>query len=243
MGDDPPAAALFPTTCWSQVGPGVGEAALERLAGRYWRPIRDWLRRELRLPRDEAAELAQDFFAWMLESGFVHKADPARGRFRAFLKVALRNYATDARRRAAAARRGGGRRFFSLDDSGSGADGAEGPLDPADPGAPPPDAVLDARWRAELVAAALAALERELAASGRGRQFEVFRDYFLAPSPDVDYRALAARHGATTGDVSNWLARAKRGFRDRLKEIVSDTVHDSEELEAELRWLFGREAR
>jgi len=119
---EPQNAAFFPTTCWSQVGPGaagggdgVTDRALERLASRYWRPIRDWLSAELRLERDAAAELTQDFFVWVIESDFLKKADPERGRFRAFLKVALRNYARDANRRATAARRGGGRSFFSLD--------------------------------------------------------------------------------------------------------------------------------
>src|SRR5262245_24148253 len=188
-----PRAGFFPSTCWSQVGPGaadeggagVSDRALERLASRYWRPIRDWLRAELRLDRDAAAELTQEFFAWVIESGFLRKADPGRGRFRTFLKVALRNYACDANRRAAAARRGGGRRFFSLDDAGEeatgpgqGRDGEERPYDAADPDARRPDELLDARWRRELVQSALHELERELAASGKDAMFATFRDYF-----------------------------------------------------------------
>jgi len=61
---EPQNAVFFPTTCWSQVGPGAAEGgdgitdrALERLASRYWRRIRDWLRAELCFDRDVAAEL------------------------------------------------------------------------------------------------------------------------------------------------------------------------------------------
>jgi RNA polymerase sigma-70 factor (ECF subfamily) len=242
MGDPARAAGFFPTTCWSQVGPGAGEEALERLARRYWRPIRDWLRLALKLDGDRAAELAQDFFAWTLESGFFAKADRERGRFRAFLKVALRNYALDELRRASASRRGGGRRFFSLDEP-EWESGAEAPPEPADPRASRPDEALDARWRSDLVAAALQALEQELAAAGRAHVFATFRDYFLDPAPDVDYRAVAAAHGATVTDVSNWLARAKQRFREHLRVLVSDTVRDASALAEELRWLFGKEAR
>jgi len=241
-------AAFFPTTCWSQVDPGAAQdgdgrltdPGLERLASRYWRPIRDWLRAELRLDRDAAAELTQDFFVWVIESGFLRKADRERGRFRAFLKVALRNYARDANRRATAARRGGGRRFFSLETPVDGATEAE-PFDTADPNALRPDELLDARWRRELVQTALQELEKELEATGKTAMFATFRDYFLDASPDVDYRAVAQRNGITVTDVTNWLTRTKKRFRAHLLAIVTDTVRDAAALEEELRWLFQPE--
>ena len=242
---EPQNAAFFPTTCWSQVGPGaagggdgVTDRALERLASRYWRPIRDWLSAELRLERDAAAELTQDFFVWVIESGFLKKADPERGRFRAFLKVALRNYARDANRRATAARRGGGRQFISLEAE----DEDEKPFDAADPNALRPDELLDARWRRDLVQTALQELEKELAATGKSAMFATFRDYFLDASPDVDYRAVAQRNGITVTDVTNWLSRTKKRFREHLLAIVTDTVRDAAALEEELRWLFQKDA-
>jgi RNA polymerase sigma-70 factor (ECF subfamily) len=241
---EPQKAAFFPTTCWSQVGPGaagggdgVTDRGLERLASRYWRPIRDWLRAELRLDRDAASELTQDFFVWVIESGFLKKADPERGRFRAFLKVALKNYARDANRRATAARRGGGRQFFSIE-----ADDEEKPFDAADPNALRPDELLDARWRRELVQTALQELEQELAATGKSAMFATFRDYFLDASPDVDYRAVAQRNGITVTDVTNWLSRTKKRFREHLLAIVTDTVRDAAALEEELRWLFQKDS-
>jgi RNA polymerase sigma-70 factor (ECF subfamily) len=251
---EPLNTAFFPTTCWSQVGPGaagggdgVTDRALERLASRYWRPIRDWLRAELRLERDAAAELTQDFFVWVIESGFLRKADPERGRFRAFLKVALRNYARDVNRRATAARRGGGRKFFSIDEAVDGASGTatdrvaeEKSFDVADPNALRPDELLDQRWRRELVQTALQELEKELAATGKSAMFATFRDYFLDASPDVDYRGVAERNGITVTDVTNWLTRTKRRFREHLLALVTDTVRDAAALEEELHWLFQR---
>ncbi len=242
---DPPSAVasspqLWPTTCWSQVGPGAGERALQQLAERYWRPIRAWLRLELRLERDAATERTQDFFLWTIESGLLAKADRERGRFRAFLKTALRHYSVDAQRRAAALRRGGGQRFVPIDGAADDASDSAA-LDPAHPGEARPDELLDRAWRRELVEAALAALERELAAAGRATSFALFRDYYLDPAADVDYRGLAARHGVTAVDVSNALMRVKRRFRELLRAAVVDTVRDAAELEEELRWLFGKE--
>src|SRR5262249_30986876 len=114
MSDAPSSTDLrFPSTCWSRIEQDT-TAALETLAQRYWRPIHAYLRRALSRNDADARDLTQDFFVWMIETSFVHKADPARGRFRAFLKTALRRYVDDQDQRARALKRGGGRRFVPL---------------------------------------------------------------------------------------------------------------------------------
>jgi RNA polymerase sigma-70 factor (ECF subfamily) len=224
---------IFPTTQWSDVRRGAagGEGraeALSALARRYQAPAEAYLEVALRVPRERAHELFQEFFAWMLATGWLAKADPARGRFRAFLKVALRNFATDELRKERAAKRGAGRTTsLELDPA----------PEPADTRSPSPEEALDRAWRAELVQAAFARLEEQLTASGRALQFAVFRDHYLAPGPELDYRALAARHGLTTTDVSNYLQRAKKAYREALRALVLDTVGDACELGAEFTWL------
>lgn len=238
MADSAP--VLFPTTRWSQIRPGAasdGEreaAALESLAQQYWRPIRAYLRTALAQSSEDSSDLAQDFFVWMLETGFLGKADPSRGRFRAFVKTALRHYVADGNRRKRADKRGGERRFVPID--------APSVLDVPDASLPP-DEALDATWRADLVARALARVEDELRRDGRDVVYAVFRDYFLDAAPDVDYRVLASRHGISTVDVSNFLARAKNLYRSHLRSIVLDTVQGPDDLDEELRWLFGKDAR
>ena len=69
--------------------------------------------------------------------------------------------------------------------------------------------------------------------------FAVFRDYVLDPAADVDYATVAARHGLTKVDVSNFLQRAKARFRVLLRSEVSDTVRDPESLSDEWAWLFA----
>ena len=228
---------IFPTTLWSDVRRGgaggtARAAALDALVRRYQGPAEAYLAAALRLPRERAHELFQEFVAWMLASDWLAKAAPERGRFRGFLKVALRNFATDALRREQAAKRGAGL-TGSLD--------LEPGLEPVDTRTPTPDEALDAAWRAELVQAAFARLEQELTASGRGAQFAVFRDYYLAGGPEPDHRTLAARHGISTADVSNWLQRAKKAYRETLRALVLDTVGDASELGDELAWLVTEE--
>ncbi|MFO0982340.1 MAG: ECF-type sigma factor [Planctomycetota bacterium] len=114
----------FPTTCWSQLAVGSAGAertAFELLAQRYWRPIEAYLRQALRR-RAESHDLTQEFFLWMIETGFLAKADLSRGRFRAFIKVALRNYVADHDRERRTRKRGGARAAVSLEHDGSALD-------------------------------------------------------------------------------------------------------------------------
>ena len=237
-------SAGFPTTVWSRLGPAAApsaadaeresarRAALEDLARRYQAPAEAFLRASLARDADEARELFQAFFVHLLESDLLRRADPARGRFRAFFKVALRHFATDEHRRRAAAKRGGGARPAPLDEA----------LALTDARPEDPEAELDRAWRGGLIEAALERTRATFEASGRGAQFAVFRDYYLAED-ELDYRALAARHGVTTTDVSNYLMRAKRAWREELRRAVLDTVSNPADLDDELRWLVEEPAR
>lgn len=220
----------FPSTRWSRILAPAGSRDLDALARLYWRPMRAWLAARTRCRAEDAEDLAQEAFAWLLSSRLLDKADPARGRFRAFLKTALANFATEQWRRAHAGKRGGGRAPAPLDD------------EPADARGRSPEQALDDAWRRELLEAARTRLQRDLERTGRALQWAVFRDYYLAPGDQPDHAALAARHGITRTDVANWLDRAKRRYRDLLREAVADTVSGPDELAEELRWLFGTAA-
>ena len=230
-------SGLFPTTIWSEVRPRAGErsAALEVLARRYQAPAEAFLRAALGLSAEEARELFQDFFVRVLEGDFLERADPARGRFRAFLKVALRRFWTDELRRRAASKRGGGEAPRALD--------AGGVPEPAERDLSGPEAALDAAWRAALIDEAFERTRVALEGDGRALQFAVFRDFYLAPGFAPDYRTLAERHGLTTTDVSNFLQRTKKVYREELRALVLDTVANAEDLGDELAWLVREEQR
>jgi DNA-directed RNA polymerase specialized sigma24 family protein len=240
-----PDAALpgsFPSTHWTWIQAGEDPAAraraLEHLARLYWRPIRAYLRASLRKDEEQSLDLTQDFFVWTIESGFLSKADRSRGRFRAFLKTALRNYVAHADERASARKRGGGVRFVSLPHGDEGED-ALPPL--PDGRARMPEEILDEAWRSAVVRAAVERTRDELERDGRGTAFAVFRAWFLEEGDDVDHRAIAERHGISKVDVANHLARAKRAYKEHLRELVRETVGSGPDLEEELTWLAGGE--
>lgn len=219
----------FPSTRWSRILTPAGERDLDALARAYAPPIEAWLARRFVRRGDDAKDLAQEAFAWLLQTSLLDKADPARGRFRAFLKTALGNFAIERARAESAQKRGGAAAHASFADVG----------EPVDPQSRTPDEVLDEAWRRELLTKAQQLLQQELETGGRPVHWALFRDWFLADADDVDHATLAARHGITRTDVSNWLDFGKRRYRALLRQVVSDTVSSPEDLDDELRWLFG----
>ena len=220
---------MFPSTRWSRILAPAGERDLDGLARAYARPIQAYLAARMRCRNDDAHDLAQEAFAWLMTTGLLDKADPARGRFRGFLKKSLANFAGEQWRKAQAKKRGGDITLETLEA------GAE----PADPNSRTPDQVLDDVWRRELLEMAQARLQQELEAGGRAVHWELFRDYFLAAGDEPDHATLAARFHITRTDVSNRLDHGKRRYRAILREVVAETVTSEDELQEELRWLFG----
>ena len=219
----------FPSTRWSRILAPSGHRDLDQLARSYWRPIRAYLAARLRCRDDDASDRTQAAFAWLLQSGLLDKADPARGRFRGFLKKALANFTTEQWRREQAQKRGGCVDLHDLDAAG----------DLIDAGARSPEQALDDAWRRELLVEAQAALQQELEGLGLGRRWALFADYYLTGGDEPDHATLATRHGITRTDVANWLDHAKKRYRAILRQRVLDTVSDEHELAEELRWLFG----
>lgn len=232
----PDSRSSFPETSWARLRPGEaadanGRAAAFRvLAEGYLAPTVAFLRHALGRSESDAKDLAHDFFLWVLESGFLSKADPARGPFRGFLKTALRRYVIDADRARAALRRGGGR-------SGSSLDATDGPEPIATDKSP--EEAFDDTWRAEVLGRALSSTKVEMEASGNGAAYLLFEEWLAAVDETFDHQAAAARHGITRIDVSNRLARAKARLRAHVMNIVRESTSSPLDLDQELRRLLG----
>ena len=119
MSDVPP-SATFPTTRWSRVaragdadGPRARDA-LEGLCRDYWYPLYAFGRRE-GLDREEAGDLVQSFLADLIARQALATADPARGRFRSFLRSAFLHHLAHRRDHDRARKRGGGAKLLSID--------------------------------------------------------------------------------------------------------------------------------
>lgn len=230
--------APFPSTMWSEVlslqkdGDVRRRERLERLIGRYWRPVYWAFRTDGRLTDSEARDLTQDFFLEILEGGVISGVDPAIGSFRRYLKGALRNFVRNERRRHATQKRGGTARLLSLDFSTAGPE-------PAALG-PDPEAALDRAWAVQLLQESMKDVEETFRREGRLRDLDIFRVYDLAPDGDrPSYAELAARFAVTEDDIWTALRYGRRKLREALSARIGPYVNRESDLFEELRELFG----
>jgi RNA polymerase sigma factor (sigma-70 family) len=227
----------FAETHWSVVLRAGGDdtrahAALSRLCQTYWYPLYAFIRRHGHGPED-AQDLTQGFFAHLLENEAVAKADPARGKFRAFLLSSLRHFLANERERAQAQKRGSGRPVASLD-----AATAETRFGAEAAGHDSPDKAYERNWALALMEQVLHRLRAEQAAAGKGSQFEQLLDCLMGEPDAPRYADLAAQLGLGADAVKMTVCRLRGRYRDLLREEIAHTVNSPAELEEEIRHLF-----
>jgi RNA polymerase sigma-70 factor (ECF subfamily) len=232
-----PKSSRFQTTHWSVVlaaGSSTPDspAALEELCATYWRPIYAFIRRRGH-EADEARDLTQGFFAGFLERRDVEGLDPARGRFRAYLLAAVKNFIANERERERALKRGGGLKPLSL----SGGDEASLAIDPADERTPESD--FERQWALALLRRAMEQLRLEQEAKGRGELFGLLKPALAGESLDGGYAAVAERLGLTTVAVKVAVHRLKKRYRALLLGEIARTVELPQEIDDELHHLFS----
>ena len=104
--------AVFATTRWSLVLAAGGgssadsEQALAHLCRTYWYPLYAFVRRQGRSPED-AEDLTQGFFAYLLEKETLRGVGKDKGKFRSFLLASLKNFLANDWDRKHAVKRGG----------------------------------------------------------------------------------------------------------------------------------------
>ncbi len=199
------------------------QTALKNLLLRYYGAAYRYLLAIVRDP-GEATELTQDFAVRFMRGDF-RRADPQRGRFRDFLKTALRHLAHDYWKAKKAL--------------------ARVPLDAAEPAglsAPEPEDLdkpfLD-KWREELLARTWAALLQEQSAGGTPFHTVLLRK--TGPDPITSAR-LAAWLSAELGQsfseegVRQLLHRARKRFAELLVDEVANSLEtqDRDQIEQEL---------
>lgn len=225
----------FPATHWSlilegQEGNGAARArAWQSLAEGYWKPVFAYVQARWKKTREDAEDLTQDFFLWMMESDLLSRADFRKGRFRSFVQVSLRHFLCNVRDKDFARKRGAGRAALSIEN---------GMTETIAVVERTPEEAFDEAWRNEILAQGAVILERAYGEEGKEAYYFVFRDYYLNRRAGTTYQVLAQRLGLSAGDVSNYLISARARYRQIVKDIVAQTVGTSEEWEREFSDLF-----
>jgi RNA polymerase sigma factor (sigma-70 family) len=225
----------FPTTRWTLVvaaaDPGQQEsrAALMSLCEGYWYPLYAYVRRR-GYPADQAQDLTQEFFVRVLEGRYLDRADPDKGRFRAFILTSLKFFLADEGDRCRAQKRGGGN-VLSLEFS-SGEERYQ--REPAHNETP--ERIFERRWALSALDRVIDKLRDEFVQHGRLDHFNRLK-IFLLDQAETPYAALAREMGTSEGALKVAIHRLRKRYRDLFRQEIAETVSDPADVESELRYL------
>jgi RNA polymerase sigma factor (sigma-70 family) len=241
------AAMNFPATRHSvvrdlgSVDPAARAAAYDGLVRSYWRPVYLYVRLRWRRGAEDAQDLTQEFFARAFEREYLERYDPAKARFRTFVRTCLDGFLANHDQAAARLKRGGGFVVTAIDFARADADlAARASDDRADP-----ELWFHREWIRGLFADAVDALRNHADAAGHATAFELFHRYDIedgGDTPRPTYAALAREYGISVTGVTNELAWARRAFREIVLARLRRICASDEEFRAEARDLLGVDA-
>lgn len=229
----------FLTTHWTVVrdagdpdSPGY-RAALATLCETYWYPLYAYLRRYGCDPH-EAEDLTQGFLARMLDKGDFGLADPERGKFRSFLMASLRHFVANERKHAKRLKRGGAVAPVSIDAQDAERHYAQEAVDGLTP-----EKIFERSWALNVLEQALDRLQDEWERSGKAEQFDALKPYLTPGKEATTYREIAQSLDMTEGAVKVAVHRLRRAYRAQLRAVIAETVSTENDIEEEIRDLFG----
>jgi DNA-directed RNA polymerase specialized sigma24 family protein len=198
-----------------------------------------YLRLKWRLSNEDAKDLTQGFFAHAIDTPFFERYDPAKARFRTYLRLCLEGYAANEHKKAGRLKRGGDAEHVAFDF-----ETAEGELVRIDvPDAADPEALFRQEWIRSLFAFAVDTLRARCAGGEHEVRFRVFERYDLdPPSNRASYADIAAGLDIPVTQVTNHLAWARRQFRAIVLERLRELAGSDDEFRADARELLGVDA-
>jgi RNA polymerase sigma factor (sigma-70 family) len=208
------------------------------MAAMYWQPVYAYIRLRWDATREDAEDLTQDFFHRALEKEWFRGFDAIRARFRTFLRTCVDRHVMNARRADTRDKRGGGVAHVSMDFVSAESEivaslGAE---------LPEPDELFRRAWIRSVFESAVARLKSDLTARGKNLHYELFSRYDLA-SLDAERRPTYAELGRAfeipPTQVTNFLALARRRFREIVLDLLAETTGDERDYADSVRELLG----
>ncbi|HRP08026.1 MAG TPA: sigma factor [Gemmatimonadales bacterium] len=206
------------------------DRALDLLVRAYRAPVLADLVWRWGLEPADAEDLVQDFFAMAMEKGWFDRFEPARGRFRTFVRMAAQRYASNWHEAAARLRRGGGAAFVEASDAT--VPGIDGDLEA--------DRRFREEWVRNILGLALEAFRAEAIGKDRQVHFALFESYDLLDAAErPTYTQLGRIHSLGDSEVINHLAWARRRFRFHVLEVLRRLAGNEAEYREDVRDLFG----
>jgi RNA polymerase sigma-70 factor (ECF subfamily) len=226
----------FLTTQWTQIlGSGGSETdrpteALVRLCESYRYPIYAFIRKRCGNV-EEARDLTQGFFAFLIEKKIYRSATPERGRFRTFLLAAVKNYLSNTARDANREKRGGDKTHLQID-----AEAAEAQFT-SELTNVTPDTLFDREWANAVFDRVWELLQSEYEHLQQRDRFEALRSSWMASEDSLPYAELAEQLGISVAGVKSAVFRMRRRFRELFRATVAQLVENPNAVDEEIRYL------
>lgn len=227
----------FPETRLSAVralrsGDPARKQAWETIVTLYWKPVYKHLRIKWRKSNEDAKDLTQAFFARAMEKDFFADYDPAKARFRTFLRACVDGFSANSEKASGALKRGGGIQFLALDFHQAEAELALSPQSP--------DECFDREWIRSVFTSALMKLRQLCSQAGQDLRYELFNLYDVERNSKdkMTYAHLAEKFGISVTDVTNYLSRARKDFRECVLATLREITGSEDEFRAEARRLL-----
>jgi RNA polymerase sigma factor (sigma-70 family) len=233
-----PGGSEFKTTSWSLILSAVSDPttdarqALASLCQTYWNPVYSFIRRNGHDP-DQAQDLAQEFFARLIEKNYLGDVDRRRGRFRSFLLTSVKHFLANEWDRNRALKRGGGYNLISIDIVE-----AERWYVPSVVEGVTPESLFERRWVLSLLQRVLEKLRVEYVSAGKEGQFAALEG-FLNHGSDDRYQEAAGKMGVSVGALRMSVHRMRRKYRELLRAEIAETVLAPEDIDDEIRFLLS----
>ncbi len=226
----------FPATRWSIVraardsDEGAAQRALGDLCGAYWYPLYAYVRRS-GCGVEESQDLTQEFFARLLEKGWLGGVDQSRGKFRSWLLTVMKHFLVNEWRKGQRQRRGGGMAMISLDAEERFA--AE-PVDHTTP-----ETIYAKRWAEAVLARVHERLRAECEAEGNSGRFDVLKAYLLHDGEAPSYKEAAESLSLSDTALKSAIFRLRKRYGEVFRDEIAQTVDDPREVETEIRELLA----
>lgn len=233
------AGNIFATTHWTVVltagsgNPRQADAALEELCRTYWYPLYAFVRRQGH-SREDAEDLTQGFFAALLEKKYLEGISSEKGKFRAFLLMAIKRFLANEWDRASCLKRGGGLAPLSLDWQDA---DQRYQINPADTLSP--DKLYDRAWAVTMLERVISRLRDESLSDGKASFYEHLKPFLMVGKSEIPHARVAAALNLTEGAVRVAVHRLRRRYRELLREEVAQTLSDPAQADEEMRALFS----
>ena len=181
---------FFPRTRWSIIiearGDGTeAETALAELISMYWRPIYASFR-DLTKSQQDAEDLTQSLILSLIERGDLKNLDPQKGRFRSFLRAAIKHFKANDYDYRSAQKRGGGIPPLSLDTQQG-----EDLLQREPCGSDDPTTAFDRRWIRSILDDCAEELRREWSSQGKADEYALLEDFLIPNARTIPYKKVA----------------------------------------------------